>query len=206
MILWTIQHYSAYERMLETGILVANESHLFCRDDFRYACDWMARKMLEANIYPTCDSIRYPVWAWYKWEGKRKRRDMREGGYAKRGEKIVQLTIDIDDKEVLLSDFDLFHYPLNYWYLPSDEEDDADFERAYTNVGFTWHDLSNFQIQSKDMLLLRDRIVKSWDRIFDLSKEDEGWLYVSLETKSIQATLWQVRPEQVVKAEVFIAK
>lgn len=119
---------------------------------------------------------------------------------------LNQLTIDIDDKDVLLSDFDLFHYPLNYWYLPSDEEDDADFERAYTNAGFTWHDLPNFQIQSNDMLLLRERIVKSWDRIFDLSKEDDGWLYGSLETKSIQATLWQVRLEQVVKAEVFIAK
>jgi len=32
MILWTIQHYSAYERMLETGILNANENHLFCQD------------------------------------------------------------------------------------------------------------------------------------------------------------------------------
>ncbi|AFM00097.1 hypothetical protein Desde_1695 [Desulfitobacterium dehalogenans ATCC 51507] len=144
-------------------------------NDFRYAYDWMTRKMIEADIYPAGDSIRYPVWAWYQWEGKRKRRDMRKGGHAKRGEKIVQLTIDIDDKDVLLSDFDLFHYPLNYWYLPSDEEDDADFESTYTNAGFTWHDLSDFQIQSNEMLLLRDRIVKSWDQIFNLSKEDEGW-------------------------------
>ena len=48
MILWTIQHYSAYERMLETGVLIANESHLFCQDDFRHAYDWMARIMIEA--------------------------------------------------------------------------------------------------------------------------------------------------------------
>lgn len=72
MILWTIQHYSAYERMLETEILIANESHLFCQDGFRHAYDWMARKMIEANICPTGNNIRYPVWAWYQWEGKRK--------------------------------------------------------------------------------------------------------------------------------------
>lgn len=165
MILWTIQHYSAYERMLETGVLIANESHLFCQDDFRHAYDWMARIMIEANICPASDSIHYPVWAWYQWEGRRKRRDMRGGGHAKRGEKIVQLTIDIDNKDALLSDFDLFHYPLNYWYLPFDEADNADFESAYTKAGFTWHDLSDFQIKSSEMLMIRDRIVKSWDRI-----------------------------------------
>lgn len=57
MILWTIQHYSAYVRMLETGILIANESHLFCQDDFHHAYDWIACKMIEANIYPACDNI-----------------------------------------------------------------------------------------------------------------------------------------------------
>ena len=206
MILWTIQHYAAYQKMLETGVLVADESHLLYQDDFRHAYDWMAHKMKEANIYPTFDNIHYPVWAWYQWEGKRKRLDMRKAGYAKRGEKIVQLTIDIDDKDVLLSDFDLFHYVLSYSYLPSDETDDSDFKNAYTQAGYTLYDLSNFQIQSSDMLLLRDRIVKSWDRIFDLSKEDNGWLCGSLEKKSIQATIWQVRFEQIVKAEVFIAK
>lgn len=205
MRLWTIQHYSAYETMLETGIIAANEEHLFCQDDLRYAYNWISHKMIEANILPS-NKIHYPVWAWYQWEGKRKRRDMRESGYAMRGEKIVQLTIEADDQDVLLSDFDLFHYPLNYWYLPLDEADDATFERDYKNAGFTWHDLKDFQIQSEEMLLLRAKIIKSWDRIFDLGRQDDGWLYGSNETKSIQATLWQVNLEQVVTAEVFIAK
>jgi len=56
------------------------------------------------------------------------------------------------------------------------------------------------------MLIIRDRIVKSWDRISDLSKEDAGWLYGSLKTKSIQGTLWQVKLNRVVEAEIFIAK
>ncbi|HWQ73912.1 MAG TPA: DUF3841 domain-containing protein [Syntrophomonas sp.] len=205
MILWTIQHYPAYEQMLETGILVSSENHLFCKDDFRYAYDWMVQKMIDAGMMPP-NNIHYPIWAWYQWEGKRKRRDMREGGYAARGEKIVQLTIEVDDKSVLLSDFDLFHYPLNYWYLPLDESDEVAFERDYTNMGFTWNHLKDFQIQSENMLLLRGRIVKSWDRIFDLNREDEGWLYSSWDTKSIQATIWQVKLEQVLKAEVFLAK
>lgn len=161
--------------------------------------------MIEVKIFPP-KKVRYPVWAWYQWEGKRKRRDVREKGYAERGEKIVQLTIEVDDKDVLLSDFDLFHYPLNYWYLPLDESDDVAFESDYIRAGFTWHDLKDFTIQSEEMLLLRERIIKSWDLIFDLDKKDDGWLYGSLETKSIQATLWQVNLEQVVRVEIFIAK
>ena len=34
---------------------------------------------------------------------------MPENGHARRGEKIVQLIIEVEDKDALLSDFDLFH-------------------------------------------------------------------------------------------------
>jgi len=61
---------------------------------------------------------------------------MRESGYAKRGEKIVQLTIEVDNEDMLLSDFDLFHYVLNYWYLPSDKQDDICFEEEYKALGY----------------------------------------------------------------------
>lgn len=131
---------------------------------------------------------------------------MRKAGYAKRGDKIVQLTIDVDMRDVLLSDFDLFHYVLNYWYLPLGEEDDIEFEKEFTSAGYSWGDLSDTQIESEAMLLLREKIIKSWDRIFDLSKEDDGWLYGKLCNKSIQATLWQIKFEQVKKVEMFIAK
>ena len=56
------------------------------------------------------------------------------------------------------------------------------------------------------MLIIRDRIVKSGDCIFDLNKEDAVWLYGSLKTKSIQDILWQVKLNRVVEAEIFIAK
>lgn len=183
----------------------ADEDHLFCEDDFRYAYDWMSNKMIDAGLLPPQD-VRYPVWAWYQWEGKRKRRDMRERGHEKRGEKIVQLTIEIDDQNVLLSDFDLFHFPLNRWYLPTDESDASAFEKHYESLGYSYQDLNNPGIQAVDMKKIRADIVSSWDRIFWLEKEDDGWLYGKNEGKSIQATFWELRLEQVVKAEVFIAK
>ena len=37
VILWTIQHEEAYKEMLKTGILRANDNHLFCGDDLKFA-------------------------------------------------------------------------------------------------------------------------------------------------------------------------
>ncbi len=162
--------------------------------------------MIESNIHPPSHDINYPVWAWYQWEGKRKRLDMRKGGHAKRGDKIVQLTIDVDMGNVLLSDFDLFHYVLNYWYLPLDENDHMKFDKELTDAGFSWSELSDTQNENEAMLMLREKMIKSWDRIFDLSREDDGWLYGKLCNKSIQATLWQIKIDQVKQAVVFIAK
>lgn len=135
MRLWTIQHYSAYERLQQTGVLHADEGYLFCSDDFRYSYDWISRKMITAGLVPP-KGVRYPIWAWYQWEGKRKHRDMRECGHAKRGEAIAQLTVEIADQDVLLSDFDLYHYPLNNWYLPIDEEDGLDLNPGTRRVAF----------------------------------------------------------------------
>jgi len=127
---------------------------------------------------------------------------MRGGGHAKRSEKIVQLTIEVDAKDVLLSDFDLFHYVLNYWYLPVDEKGDKEFEKEYTELGFGWHDLKDFDIQTQGMKDIRTKIQKSWDRIFDLEREDENLIHGLKSKKSIKATFWRLKLEQIIKAEV----
>ncbi|WP_310603404.1 hypothetical protein [Anaerosporobacter sp.] len=44
----------------------------------------MILKNEEPSVMMTIRML-YDVWAWYQWEGKRKRRDIREGGHAKRG-------------------------------------------------------------------------------------------------------------------------
>lgn len=177
MRLWTIQHRDAYTKMLESGILRADNDHLFCEDYFRNAYDWMSAQMkLRISVPPA--GVDYPVWFWHTWESTRKRPDMRRGSHAPRGTPVVLLTVDIPDEKVLLSDFDLWHLVLNGYYIADDEEDDDD--RPYST----------------------EEMQESWNKIFDVSAENK---YYS-ESLSIQATAWELPMEWVKKVEHFIAK
>lgn len=183
--LWTLQHVKAYEKMLETGTLRADERHLFCEDDFRQAYDWMAAE-LRSRIGKAPEGVTYPVWAWAQWEGKQKRMDLRRSGYAKRGTPMVQIEFEADMDSVLLSDFDGWHHVLGKTYIADNEDD---FNRFW--------ELPE-QVQEQEAQA-------SWRKIFDLNRSHQGWESPQDE-KSIQAVLWEIKVSQIIKIEHFIAK
>ena len=186
--LWTIQHEAAYEVFEKTGTLRANESFMFCGDELLYAYDWLSEQMkIRIGAPPT--GVRYPIWAWYQWEGKRKRRDMRCSGYAPRGTSLVQIEFELSRDDILLSDFDDWHFVLNDQYLPISEEDKNDFEN---------------KLRENDVCA-KAAVRESWKRIFELERYVRDWSY-PLEKKSIQATFWELRSEQVRDVRCFTAK
>lgn len=68
--------------------------------DMRHPYQWLS-KQLASRVSPPPKGIRYPVWAWYSWEGKR-RPDLRTYRDEAPG---IMLELDIPDNEVLLSDY-----------------------------------------------------------------------------------------------------
>ena len=183
--LWTIQHIDAYENMKKTGVLHANEQFLFCQDDMRYAYDWIAQQMCTRIGAPPAD-VEYPVWAWYQWEGKRKRRDLRHAGYAKRGTPMVQIEFEAEETTILLSDFDDWHLVLGNHYIADNE---ADLDRFYLP--------GSEESQGE--------ICASWEKVFDLDRYTPNW-DCPPERQSIQACVWEVHMSQVKKVEFFTAK
>lgn len=184
-IMWTIQTEEAFLEFERTGVLRANEDFLFCEDYYRFAYDWLSNQMA-LRIGPPPENVRYPVWAWYQWEGKRKRRDLRQSGYAKRGTPMVQITFEADPDSFLLSDFDAWHIVLANQYLADNE---AEWDRFYGN----------------NPTPCQADVSPSWDRLFDISRHTPYW-DCEPERKSIQATLWQIEMSQVKKVEHFLAK
>ena len=150
-IMWTIQTEEAFLEFERTGVLRANEDFLFCEDYYRFAYDWLSNQMA-LRIGPPPENVRYPVWAWYQWEGKRKRMDLRRSGYGKRGTPLVQITFEADPQEFLLSDFDAWHFVQNEHYLADSESDWNDF---YANDGDQ----------------RKEEIIASWDKIFDMEHD-----------------------------------
>ena len=174
MILWSIQDKIAYEKMEKTGVWRADKDHI-CEDFFEESYLWMADQM-KKRIGPAPEGVVFPVWAWYRFEGKRKRPDMRTHcrGWGDKGSSIVLLTIDVPEECVLLSDFDYWHCVLN------------DGEIIYPF--------------DETVVCSETEKRKSWENIFDIECTFDEEAHENLCT---QATMWEIKREWVKKVEHF---
>jgi len=178
MILWTIQSIGAYDFLMSNGYLRTLES--LSDDYFLDAYEWIS-KIMTQKIGPPPEKVKYPIWCWYQIRGIKKRPDMRIKGYSNKGDKIVLLTVEVDEKDVLLSDFMTWHIALNNQYMADDEEEDN--EKSFRSP---------------------DEIKNSWLKVFNLDYDDE--YHGFMKNKSIQATMWEIKIEQIKKVEFFIAR
>ena len=188
--LWTIQDEVAFREMERTGVLRANEEHLWCGDYYmrRFGYDWIAQQMVK-RIGPAPLNVRYPVWAWYKWEGKRTRRDTRDECLGPTGTPMVQIEFEADTDSFLLSDFDKWCcFLAGGGYIAKSEKDKDAFSKLSWEEKDKYYELS-------------------WERIFDMDHIDEyvPYWYGSDEI-SIQATMWQIELSQIKSVEYFVAK
>lgn len=189
MILWTIQKEEAWEQLKGRGYLVGAIDNIEKSwiSDYR----WMADQMKERLGTPPY-AKNFPIWAWYQWESlKRIQPDLRAGGHLSKNEKGVRIEFNCHEDTALLSDFELWHYVLNYWYLPESEADGESFEAELERQG-----LSFFKTKPLPHPEYHEKIVRSWDKIFDLDWTEPD-LASPRDQKSIQATVWQLKIDQV---------
>lgn len=196
--LWTIQLISAWEKLQKLGIL-RTDTH-YADKNFIHAYKWMAKKTEERlGVRPSQNSL--PLWAWYQWEGERKRKpDLRYKGHLFKGERGVRIEFEIEADKVVLSDFELWHYVLNYWYLPATKEDGEAFEVELSKKG-----LSFYETKPLPNTNYHERIVKSWEHIFDITSSDDLFAFPK-NKKSIQASFWELRIENVTHIHVFTSR
>jgi len=195
MTLWTIQTEEAWEHLNERGYITGVINYI--EQSWLSSYRWMVDQMKERIGNPPCNTT-FPIWAWYQWEtSKRKRPDLRSAGHLPRNEKGVRIEFNCHEKAALLSDFELWHYVLNYWYLPESMADGERFDADIEKQG-----LSYFRTKPLPDPKYHQKIVKSWNKIFDLDWEEPD-LAESKTQKSIQATLWQLKMDQVQSCKHF---
>lgn len=83
MILWAIQPASIYYQIQREGYYHYDESRSEDNEsiyEFRMAYDWLAGEMCK-RIGPPPKGVKYPVWAWYVHNSRRRKPDLRKGSF-----------------------------------------------------------------------------------------------------------------------------
>ena len=187
MILWTIQPIEVYELIQKTGIYRCTiEKSIF--NDCKEQYDWLVQEMKERIGEPP-NGVSYPVWAWYMWEGVRKKPDLRRErwGNGWEGDRFACMEIDIPDDRVVLSDFDVWSIILLDGLIADSEEEVERLEMEYDSL--TQEDKQEYKAQN-------------WKTVFDLNYVDNGWIHRG---DSIQATFWELGKEDIKSVRFFTA-
>ncbi len=172
MRVWTIQAPEVLEVLCSGAVWRAVESRV--APAWLPAYRWIVREM-RGRLGAPPDPHQAPIWVWCQWRGvSRPRPDLRHRGY---------LPKELDGERILRSDFDLWHYALNGWYLPKSLADEREFE-AHPD---------------------RRRIAPSWRRMFDLEWRNRRYT-AARAAKSIQGVTWELRPQDVRRSTSFVAR
>ncbi len=171
-------------------------------ESWRDAYTWLSDQMRARRVagLPNETIPDFPMWAWHWYNGMHSKkpdlrtRTMRDWSLTQR---MVLLILDVDDSRVLLSDYDGWHWCLNYWYLGRARETQA-FQREVKEALNT----SYFKSKPLPDPVYDDRLRKSWERMFDLDAM-RPILQTSMKKQIVQATLWQLRKEDVISAVEF---
>lgn len=191
MELWSIQTPEVLDYIEKDGLYICNPSLSERITDFHFgpAYDWLVSQM-EHRIGSRPKEVSYPIWAWHTINWKRHKPDLRERGYLAKGQPGVLLSLEVPDKDVLLSDFGAWHWPVNGWFLSAaTNEADCDLEEAAFNA----------LPKEKRPYALQ----KSWEHIFNISELNNDWI---CRGRYIQATFWILHKEYIRKVQHFQAR
>lgn len=156
---------------------------------FRMAYQWMMSSMEEAGIAGRGAGLS-PWWCWIRADKNCTKPTDRHGG---EGQTLLELSIPVD--ELLLSDFRMWHVPLNYWINAEGEEEEA-FDQEIKAAGYSvWEDKPLPEP-------FHSRIQEGWKDIFELDKVN-GYTH-DFEEKQIQGVFWRLRPD-IIKGVVVPA-
>lgn len=186
MKLYTIQPEFKLNELNNTGILKSGDNIM--DDYFLDSYAWLENKMHFWLPKPEVECL-HPVWAWYRYRGKRKP-DLRYSGYSNKGDTLFRIEFDIEDDKVLLSDFSDWHLILN--------ANDEDKKLEHCILPLDWHSKEDIEEAVKEgWIVSNDKLIYNWNNII---------LDANSNKKDIQATVWYIKQEQIKDIVKFNSK
>lgn len=168
-IYWTLQKEEVWNQSKQQGYIEGLQQYAMYPTEYL----WMMKQMKKR--IPNY-SGEYPIWLWIK------KPDMRSTSHFGSYTKCVRLTVELDEKDVLISDFEDWHIVLNDGFNADDEREYEDFYAGNLKV-------------TKE---------QSWERIFELNRpRDPQW---SGKSDCLQGTTGRITLDKVKKVEHFISR
>jgi hypothetical protein len=189
---WTFVPKAIVEDVLAGNIKSCRMEFSEDADEFRMAYEWMKDAMDESGIKGRTAGIN-PWWCWIRVGGGQVKPTNLN---ADEGSVLLELSLHPDD--VLLSDFHMWHVPLNYWFNAEDGEEDA-FENELKAAGL------NIYRQKPLPEPFHSRVQASWRDVFYLDRLN-GYT-CEFEEKGIQGVFWTLSPEKIigiVEPDIFV--
>ena len=196
MILYHLLGEDAYSHLLRKGYVKGDGRRVM--RELKEPYQWLVREMHKR--IPSTKKDKYPVWAWYY-----PKPDLRWSGlFGPPKTKAWRLEIELPDEHVLLSDYNLWHLPLNGGYISetpdeewpedgSDPPDLADFDRRLKEAG-----IYHTHYSPRRKLLpepFYSELLKTWEKVLDCENSTD-----------IQATFWKFTLDDVRSATPFISR
>ena len=193
MRLWTIQPIEVWEELNKKGYFICNPIKANYISDkewnFKEAYDWLVGQM-EYRIGRRPNGVSYPIWAWHTRDWKHKKPDLRNIGLGNKGEKSVCIEVEGPDNQVVLTDFDVWHFVLNKWYF-DDSYSEEEWEKLH----------AKYDRLDRDV---REKVkIQSWQKVFDVSPFQNEWCQRG---RYIQATFWVLYLKDVKDVRFFTAR
>lgn len=189
MRLWTIQTPDVLEIIEETGRFICDKEKSTYYENLKDAFEWLMYKM-DSNLILRPEGVESPVWAWHTYDWKHEKPDLNATDIGREGIEYVCIELEISDNEVLLSDEVMWHI-----ILSDDYYNPATTEEVWEELEDWYDNLSEFM---KNVVKL-----ESWNDVFKIDPFHNGFTSVG---QYVQATFWEIRKENIISVERFIAK
>lgn len=175
--LWTCQNKIVLDTIMKKGVYHVKREYVSNKYKevskvFLTSYDWFVGK--GKNVVKPPEGAEFPIWTWT------------DAKYVEHFSDSVILEIEVKKDKAILFDSGKWNKILNLSYIPKDEKDDEIFKSELKRYNITDDSeayMSNFYP------LLKSKIRKSWDRLFDESIRISGVK---------QAALWEIRKEWIV--------
>lgn len=168
---YTLQSAAAWDLALERGYMTGSRDHVDEHDLGPYL--WMVEQM---GLRIDGHSGDFPIWAFFH------RPNMRQRPFF--DAPTVLIVADVPRSRMLISDFDLWHDPLNSWYCALTHEESDAFDGSH--VGGT------------GPAFVTDAMRSTWERVFDLAPRPPEVLRFAGPGCRLQACIDRITIDEVV--------